>query len=262
MRTILVLIAFLLAGNLLADNPDTVAALNVDSIVRCLDTKKIKDPDELAAVITEQFETDTLKVRAIYCWVVQNIAYNYAAYRKGTQHLPYKGEGIEAYNYKRICKTITTKKGVCEDYALVFQYLCKANSIKCEKVTGWVLTSKPRGILKVFLSESSSNHAWNAVMINGKWHLVDATFGSGYVDLNRKKFIRCQNDYYYLTPPEDSVLDHHPKEKKWQLLDKPLTIKEFINNAKRNREAYLANSRKALEEHLNKGKKRDEFSCQ
>ena len=262
MRIFLVLIAFLMVGNLFAGNPDTVAALNVDSIVRCLDTKKIKDPDELAAIITGPFETDSLKVRAIYCWVVQNISYNYAAYRKGTQHMPYRGEGIDAYNYKRICKTISTKKGVCEDYSLVFQYLCRVSNIKCEKVTGWALTSKPRNILKVTLSQSSSNHAWNAVMINDKWYLTDVTFGSGYVDLKKRRFIRCQNDYYYLTPPDDFILNHHPKDKRWQLLENPLSIKEFVNNAKANYPAFLAKSKKSYHEHLKEGKKRTESPCE
>jgi transglutaminase/protease-like cytokinesis protein 3 len=86
------------------------------------------------------------------------------------------------------------------------------------------------------LTEDCSNHAWNAVQINKKWYLLDCTFASGYIDLNKVKFVKHRNDVYYLTPPRIFILDHHPSDSKWQLLDKPLDINSFINNAKYNRE--------------------------
>lgn len=245
MKTLLIGFMILCTLQLFAQEADTLASINVDSIVKNIPTKNIKDPDDLAYTITEPFSNDSLKVRAIYAWLIQNIAYNYTALLNGTAQLPYKGEDIDDYYFKRICKTIASKKGICEDYALVFQYLCNRVKIPCQKVTGWAMVTKPYGIFKLLLSEGSSNHAWNAVMINNKWYLLDATFASGYIDTEKKRFIRKQNDYYYLCPPDLFILDHHPLESRWQLLPKPLSMKAFIENAKYNRDNYLSTSRKA-----------------
>ena len=32
------------------------------------------------------------------------------------------------------------------------------------------------------------DHAWNAVFLEGRWHLVDSTWGSGLVDSSTSKF--------------------------------------------------------------------------
>lgn len=32
------------------------------------------------------------------------------------------------------------------------------------------------------------DHAWNAVYLEGRWHLVDSTWGSGLVDSTTSKF--------------------------------------------------------------------------
>ena len=33
-----------------------------------------------------------------------------------------------------------------------------------------------------------SDHAWNAVYLDGRWHLLDSTWGSGVVDDSSTKF--------------------------------------------------------------------------
>lgn len=34
--------------------------------------------------------------------------------------------------------------------------------------------------------EGDSTHAWNAVYLEGRWHLLDSTWGSGNVDTSGK----------------------------------------------------------------------------
>jgi hypothetical protein len=36
-------------------------------------------------------------------------------------------------------------------------------------------------------------------------------------------------DHFFLTPPEELIFNHYPDDKKWQLIDKPITIDEFVD---------------------------------
>jgi hypothetical protein len=65
------------------------------------------------------------------------------------------------------------------------------------------------------------------VRIDGSWHLVDATWASGYFTYSSDEFVQHYNDYYFLTPPESFIKDHFPEDLKWTLLTNPPTLKEF-----------------------------------
>jgi transglutaminase/protease-like cytokinesis protein 3 len=238
----LIFFIFFLSGIILGQNKTLPKKSYIDSVVDTMDLKNETEPIDLAYLIAEPFKTDSEKVRAIFYWMTQNIAYDYQSLLNKKYATPFYGDNLTDltdYYYKRIYHTILTKKGVCEDYALVFQYLCKTNKIPCEMVIGYALVVRPSNYLKLALTEDESNHAWNAVMINKKWYLIDVTFASGYIDLNKIRFVRKLNNFYYLTPPKDLILDHHPVDSRWQLLDKPLDIKSFIENAKYNREKNI-----------------------
>ena len=237
----IILTAFFHFNALSQVNYDLPKLSKIDSIVDTMNLKTEYEPSELAYSITEPFKTDSEKVRAIYYWITQNISYDYKTFldKSFLRYDIYGKETEEEYYYRRICHTIRIKKGVCEDYALLFQFLCKSSKISCEYVAGYGLTVRPNNLLKLSLTEDCADHAWNAVQINKKWYLIDVTFASGYIDLNKIKFVKHRNDRYYLTPPKIFILDHHPADPKWQLIEKPLNINDFINNAKYNRETEL-----------------------
>ena len=89
--------------------------INIDSLVSTISTIGIFEPDDLADKITYQLQTDSLKVRAIYYWITQKVAYDCESFKKGNP-IQYKGDNNDYY-YKRVRRTISNKKGVCEDYA-------------------------------------------------------------------------------------------------------------------------------------------------
>jgi len=233
MKNILILFVIIMGGNIYGQNDTPARKSHVDSIVSTMNLKSERDPAELAFAITDTFNTDSEKVRAIFYWITQNIAYDYAGFLSG-KNMTYYGNDVGNYYYKRICHTIAIKKGICEDYALLFQFMCKTIKINCEKITGYVLTSKPPALFKYSLSDNTTNHAWNAVMINKKWYLIDVTWASGYVNQSKKRFVRKLNEFYYLTPPKDLIINHYPLEPKWQLLNAPYNMKSFIANAREN----------------------------
>lgn len=200
--------------------------INVDSVMATLHIDNSDDPEDIAMDVCKPFKTDSEKVRALYCWVTENIAYDFKLLKTG---FPIFYGDPDVYYDFMVTRTLKKKMGVCSQYAMLFKELCKYAKIRCEVVEGWGL-SKPYYPLSI-LVDDASNHAWNAVNINGKWYLLDLTWASGS---GNGKFIKKRNDAYYLTPPEKFILDHHPENPEWQLLDKPYSMWSFVNNARKN----------------------------
>ena len=71
-----------------------------------------------------------------------------------------------------------------------------------------------------------TDHAWNAVQIEGDWYLIDLTWNAGYVE-GRKFIKRYQTDYLF-PPPEVFGLTHLPKDPAWQLVPTPVSRGEFL----------------------------------
>lgn len=57
--------------------------------------------------------------------------------------------------------------------------------IQCMKLSGY---SKGYGYKMGQTFTGDSDHAWNAVYLDGRWHLLDSTWGSGAVDDSFTKF--------------------------------------------------------------------------
>jgi len=71
-------------------------------------------------------------------------------------------------------------------------------------------------------SDDNYRHAWNAIKLNDKWILVDSTWGTSKDQET--------SEYYFDIKPEFSILTHYPEDRKWQLLEQPLTLEEFNNS--------------------------------
>ena len=67
-------------------------------------------------------------------------------------------------------------KAVCEGYAKAMQILCTKAGIKCIPVAG-----------KAYDGGAVQPHLWNKVMIDGKWYIVDCTWGDMQVSVKYKK---------------------------------------------------------------------------
>jgi hypothetical protein len=64
------------------------------------------------------------------------------------------------------------------------------------------------------------------VLIDSAWHLLDATWASGFISYS-DQFVKAYDDYYFLTPPEHFIKDHYPQDYRWTLLPDPPTLQEF-----------------------------------
>ncbi len=109
------------------------------------------------------------------------------------------------------------RKGVCAGYANLFEWFMKEIDVEVENVSGHIRDERNKYV--ELESDDDFRHAWNVVKISGKWMIVDTTWGTSLNPI--------VSDYYFDVKPEQSIITHYPKNKKWQLLDKSLSLDEF-----------------------------------
>ena len=103
----------------------------------------------------------------------------------------------------------------------MFLKLCEEAGIEAVKVTGVARSGSKDAKGK----PAFESHAWNAVKLDGKWELIDSTFGSGSVD--KKAFVKNFEPMFFGVPPEQMRFTHFPEDTKWQLLEKTITREDF-----------------------------------
>ncbi len=167
--------------------------------------------DTLADYLTRNATTDLDKSRAVYRWIIRNIGYDVDNYMAGT--VPDDAPAV----------TLANRITLCGGYAKLFEALCKRAKVEAMYLEGYSRGADYSVGAKL---EAYPDHAWNAVKIDGKWYLLDATWASGYIDGNNQ-FVRQAFDHYFLTTPTQFYYDHLPEEPKWQLVDKPISKSEY-----------------------------------
>ena len=141
------------------------------------------------------------KVKLAYRWLTENIVYD-------------KDGNVE----RDPDKFFQSKTTVCSGYAWLFSRMLKAMNYNEENIKN--ITGYAKGAEYSVLVEPKVDHEWNAVKINGKWCLIDATWDAGET-----------NYTYFCTDPKCFVRDHLPKESENQFLDKTIDLTTFHNLA-------------------------------
>ncbi len=183
----------------------------IDTYAQSAPKSAQKTTKTLAAYLNKKASTDIKKVRAYYVWLAYNIKYDTKAFFSNNPNPKTNTEDVLKY-----------KKAVCQGYAQLFKELCQFSNIPCHLVSGY---SKGYG----YSSQKdfhNSDHAWNAIYINNNWQLVDATWGSGYVNDN-KKYVKKFTAEYFLPKPEHFILKHLPSDPMWQLITCPISINDY-----------------------------------
>lgn len=114
-----------------------------------------------AQILTEEAQSQKEKIKIIYDYVTKNIYYDWDMY----ENMPkFYVPNIETIN--------KTQKGVCYDYSAIFAGMLRSVGIKTKLVKGY--------------REDGDYHAWNEVLINGKWETIDTTYSSSYIQAGQK----------------------------------------------------------------------------
>ena len=205
---------------------------NFDTVdAKILTYPRFNNVEDLANRIDKDFKSDAYKARAAFFWLAKNIRYNLKEYynpRKRSYRFKYSSEAdriqkIQAINDSFIAATFKNKLGVCEEYAQSFKKICDLLHIEAAVIKGNVRTDAR----EIGTVSNTTNHAWNAVKIDGKWQILDATWAAGY-EYNGK-WVRKFNEYFYNIPIDKIFKTHYPKEAIWVLHFGRMSLEEFYN---------------------------------
>jgi Transglutaminase-like superfamily len=167
--------------------------------------------DTVISTVRLHFKTPLQRARALFYVVSKRIVYDHDAVAADTV------KAIEEMEQAAL-ETFTQKKGVCQNYANLFAYLCQALDIECEIIVGWG-RNFPYGVTA---DENNSNHAWNAFKIGDRWILADATWA-------KESYAKELEHYWFDTDPNEFVYSHLPGDDKWQLRKQVMGFEEFKN---------------------------------
>lgn len=102
--------------------------------------------------LCEGLSTDKEKIKAIYAFCARKISYHYARARSDkTGYLP------------DIDGVLHDMMGICFDYSAVMACMLRVQGIPTQLVIG---------------NADKTYHAWNNVLLDGKWYRYDATFAA------------------------------------------------------------------------------------
>ena len=157
------------------------------------------DMTAIAKGITRGCVTREERIRAVYEWITHHIEYDYD-YRI---YMP-----DECY---------VKRRGVCNAYASLMVKMLSSIGIPSLKIEGE--TKHPD-------NTDHGRHSWvMAEKAPGRWMLCDPTWDTG--GRNEKNEYTRPTWVWYDCPPEVMIYTHRPDDKRFQLLDKPLSRKEY-----------------------------------
>jgi hypothetical protein len=157
---------------------------------------------DLVKYLIKPAKNDTEKVRAICRWTADRVTYDHELAER-VEKARSAGKSLPDYQKRMQAETVLKdRKTVCAGYANLFMSMCKNAGIEAVTINGHL-----RGV----------PHGWNAVKIGGKWQLLDVTGMRG----------ASMCEFFFLAPPEQLIFYNLPADPKWQLLQKPVSKKEF-----------------------------------
>lgn len=151
---------------------------------------------ELAERLTEGASDDDARARALHRWVVESIEYDVEAFLRRDLR------SVSAV------QTMQAKRAVCSGYANLLAALARAAGIPARVVLGYARRAELGESWESVAAPEGFNHAWNELLIEGRWVTIDATWNAGSVDLIGRRFIRDASERYYDPAPEVLARDH------------------------------------------------------
>lgn len=239
----LLLISFLCYGQ--RSDFNHIDFKKADSIALIHKGESLRNLPVLTHKLTTDLATDVEKFRAIYTWVSTNIENDYASYLKTSKKRKKLFKDREAllqwnnsFTPKVFKKLLKERKTACTGYAYLVQELTSLANINCKIIDGYGRTAT------LHLDRNSlPNHSWNAVELNDKWYLSDATWSAGHVIIEegRPQFKSEYHDGYFLADPALFIKNHYPLEDDWALLPEPSSFNHFTQGPIVYKEAFTPN---------------------
>lgn len=219
---------------------------------------------KLVDYLTSNLKKDIEKVRAIAVFITYQMDHNLYEENK-IQKLTKKNK---MYDFSDDTIPFTTRIGNSQDYAELFQELCQLAGLNVALISGYAGNDVPKTpyITSIKMEERQISKFenkkalplqpyisfWNAVMLDGKWYLIDTY----WMDKSKKGFgkdIRTDSAFnsslkkrlkklptisnltkgksidekFFMADPKTFLETHFPDEEKWQLRTFPISWHEF-----------------------------------
>ncbi len=194
---------------------------------------KFNSLEELGIRIQNDFNSDANRVRAAFTWIALNLEYKRTLGEvfEPAKRLRYlsdyvKKQQIRKLELELLRKAFQNKRGVCIEFSLLLNELCAQFGLQSKVIHGVLKTT----IKDLDGKRQYKNHAWNAVLLGGKWELMDVTLASGYWNAGINRFVRKFMDYYFLTSADSFMTNHYPANEAWQLSEEPLGLETFFSS--------------------------------
>ncbi|WP_338765691.1 transglutaminase domain-containing protein [Bernardetia sp. ABR2-2B] len=210
---------------------ESVDFRKADSVANHYEGESVENLPLLSYKLTNSLPSDVEKFRAIYTWVSKNIENDYLGYVKNRRkRQKFQDDSLALKNWNKSFlpkvfeKLVKEKKTLCTGYAYLVRELATMSDIECKIIDGYGRTATTN------TNEENSipNHSWNAVKLNNKWYLCDATWSSGFFDTEKNEFISEYNEGYFLAEPKLFLKNHYPLEEKWMLLENKPSLSQFL----------------------------------
>jgi hypothetical protein len=194
-----------------AIKPDKYAYL--DKYARNTPGKYSRNKSDLAEYLKRQAKNDLEKARLAYSWIATHIRYDDKAFNTGQ------------YNDESADSVLVSRTAVCEGYSSLFQELGNLMGLEVEKISGY---AKGYGYQPGDKFQDT-DHAWNAVKIDGTWQLIDVTWGSSNSETTNEglKSTMRFDPYWFCVSPEAFIFSHLPENNDWQLISQTVTLKQY-----------------------------------
>ena len=102
--------------------------------------------------VWDRSKSDYDNAKALYEWICKNISYDSD-----------RAKTVESGYYPDLSLLVDKKRGICLDIASLYSSMLRSQGIKSQIVIG---------------KHTYGYHAWCIVMLNGKWVLIDPTYGA------------------------------------------------------------------------------------
>lgn len=170
----------------------------VENVMQRIPSHLTHATSDIAEYVKQHFTTEKEKVFAIYKWITANIRYS-----TDSANNINLGPDPQA----KITAALRRRKGVCENYAALFNDICRKAGLTCFVVDGY---TKQNG------SVDKTGHSWCAVFIEDNWVLCDPTWDDATAATK-----------WFLVQPSAMIETHMPFDNMWQLLHYPVSHKQF-----------------------------------
>lgn len=127
-----------------------------------------------AALICQNYNTDTEKIKAINTFITQLLSYDHDKANIVTGIDPDLPDDI-----------LTNQKGICIDYAVLMAAMCRAQNIPCKLVIG-----------QIGAGENAPEHAWvEAYTVTDGFVRYDPTFHDGLTEKQYQAYVTDDENY-------------------------------------------------------------------